>query len=90
MWEKIKIKIRCSLFFWDKSLGTSFKKNLDLEQPRKIEICGKLEGDSSSPQGEVDLAIWQNNKIKVSHLNLLGSLRSQWLFPTEEHPLGTQ
>jgi hypothetical protein len=52
------------LFFWDKSLGTSFKKNSDLEQPRKLEICGKLEGDLGSPQGEVDLAIWQNNKVK--------------------------
>ncbi len=52
--------------FLDKSLGTSFKKNSDLEQPRKLEICGMLEGDSSSPQGEVDLAIWQNNKVKGS------------------------
>ncbi len=42
--------------------GHILKKNSDLEQPRKLEICGQLEGDSGSPQGEVNLAIWQNKQ----------------------------
>jgi hypothetical protein len=63
-------------------------KKSDLEQPRKLEICGQLEGDWVVHRVKLDLAIWQNNK--VSHLSLFGSLRSQWTFPTQEHPLGTQ
>jgi hypothetical protein len=73
--------------FLGQKFGHVLKKTSDLEQPRKLEIWGQLEGDSGS---EVDLAMWQNNKVKVSHLSLFGSLRSQWLFPAEEHPLGTE
>jgi hypothetical protein len=63
--------MRCSFDFLGQKFGHILKKNSDLEQPRKLEICGHLEGDSGSPQGEMDLAIWQNNKVKVSHLSLL-------------------
>ncbi len=90
MWDFFYKKNEVQFDFLGQKFGHILKKNSDLEQPRKLEICGQLEGDSGSPQGEMDLAIWQNNKVKVSHLSLLGSLRSQWLFPTEEHPLGTQ
>jgi hypothetical protein len=50
---------------WSDILGRSFSRTENtiksgIGQPRNFLICGQLEAHLGSPQGEVDLAIWQN------------------------------
>jgi hypothetical protein len=46
---------------WSNILGrTQNRIKSGIGQPRNFNMCGQLEAHLGSPQGEVDLAIWQN------------------------------